>query len=442
MDVSVVIVSGAAYLCLTLNTEVTMRRITLLASLVLAACGSDDPEVAAELRVVIVDGDRQVDTVATVPQEPAASPIPADVRIAAEMQGLQILDEPFVARLVGAPTSSASLTGPSAAVVAAGAEVAWVRPDEASGCTRPFYAQTVADDSGYVTNFGIKGTRAGPCPIHVGRMVEDSSGNPAVVLDTTFVVTQLPGPAAAVTLPSIVRLLEAEAWTPANDAVRDAHGNRVPFAVAVAGAGSVIGDVSVNGGPWGAGTIDILSADTVVRQIPLRTFPDLQATSQTWLWELTCTTPDTTYVDRLVFRVAAAVRDNPYPRLPAGADPDDVMQYRNPGRGVSRTVIANGDAIYSVGADQIHAAMLWPTLDAVTLEVVWDNSYDPNDADDHWMWHVWSYSEGVVLEGVPARIPLATRSPLEWRTDQAAPACVSDGFGSATAGVLSIRPHS
>jgi hypothetical protein len=400
-----------------------------LATLLVACRDDDKPDELSpdQFRIVKIRGDQS----AQIPAKGASLDLaPAAVNFAVVGED-GYTDEPLVARVEA--TTDEGILGVNSVAVPPGTFTHWRIEDGGGhllGDTRP------TDDSAYVINRWAPGIVAGSFKITANRLVDGK-----IVQDAEWNVVVLPGPPASFSLPSVVRLLEADIWRPEPNAVSDAYGNAVPFTLDTDSARSLIDDRTVNGGPWGSSTITVLVADTAVREIPLRVFPDLQKISSNWVFELTCAAPDTTYVDRLVFGIAAADLGLVH-SLPAGTNPDDVLPYRIPGAGASRTITANEDTLYHSTANRQMLAMAWPIVDAATEAYVFHN---PANVDE-WQFRLWSYRSVLtnalhILEGVPERVPLASRATPEWRTTDGLAACHSDGFTNATEGTISIRPH-
>lgn len=169
--------------------------VLALAAMMAAGCGEDgsavevvDPE---QVRLRIVDGDRQVAAVAGVSSGNGAS------LQAAAVSAQDLLPEPLVVELVEAGSGEVV-----ASMVMEGGGI--LEPSMASsrmpenllvrfrvveeGCGEPFIG-TALPDSGQVVDRWIKGTRAGACHMEVARLID---GEPHT--DTTFLWTALPGP--------------------------------------------------------------------------------------------------------------------------------------------------------------------------------------------------------------------------------------------------------
>lgn len=170
-----------------------LRPLACFALIALAACGSDATDVAdpADLRLEIVSGDGQVDTVAAQEQSAAV----ASVQPVAILDGLEIMPEPLKARLtdagepitVGNVSGSLVPSGPSFAALPADVLIGWHTTP--AGCGAPFHATTQPDDSANTTNFWVKPTQAGECKF-VGTVIVNDTPYVAVEFTGTFA----PGP--------------------------------------------------------------------------------------------------------------------------------------------------------------------------------------------------------------------------------------------------------
>jgi len=124
-----------------------LRRVFVLAlALALAACGDDEPDVLdpQDLRIVIVRGDGQVSEVA--PAGPSADVV-MSVRYDKTPDPSTVLPDTLVARITG-PEASASLTGPSFAVLPPNT-VAYFAVTE-NGCGSAWIPSAIPDSDGYV----------------------------------------------------------------------------------------------------------------------------------------------------------------------------------------------------------------------------------------------------------------------------------------------------
>src|SRR5690606_1267397 len=135
------------------HMEVTMLRRLAALALALAACGDDEPDVLdpQDLRIVIVRGDGQVSEVA--PAGPSANVV-MSIRYAETPDPSTVLPDTLVARITG-PQPSASLTGPSFAVLPANT-MAHVRPVLDQGCGEPWVSSAIPDEDQEVRTLWVR----------------------------------------------------------------------------------------------------------------------------------------------------------------------------------------------------------------------------------------------------------------------------------------------
>lgn len=209
--------------------------IALAVIAALAACGDDEPDVLdpQDLRIVIVRGDGQVSEVA--PARPSADVV-MSIRYAETPDPSTVLPDTLVAHITG-PQPSASLTGPSFAVLPANT-MAHFRPVLDQGCGEPWVSSAIPDENQEVRTLWVRPTKlalsamgwhdgqwGALCEMEVRVTVANE-----FVRDTTFWALFTPGPIAVNWFAQRRKINVINPVTYYHDYVTDIHGNSIPYA--------------------------------------------------------------------------------------------------------------------------------------------------------------------------------------------------------------------
>jgi len=207
----------------------------LLLATLLAACGDDKPDVLdpQDLRIVIVRGDGQVAEVA--PAGPSADVV-MSIRYAETPDPSTVLPDTLVARITG-PEASASLTGPSFAVLPANT-MAHFRPVLDQGCGEPWVSSAIPDENQEVRTLWVRptvlsrdalgwhnGQWGALCEMEVRVTVAHE-----FVRDTVFWALFTPGPIAVNWFAQRREINISNQVRFSHYYVTDIHGNSIPYA--------------------------------------------------------------------------------------------------------------------------------------------------------------------------------------------------------------------